>query len=67
MVFLKILNIFLLEINFLFLDHFDMLILKINLRKIKKIILMHFQTKNTLKNNCYHNVKQALSTSFINV
>jgi hypothetical protein len=65
MVFLKILNIFFLEINFLFLDHFDMLILKINL--IFFFILMHFQAKNTLKNNCYHNVKQALSTSFINV
>ena len=64
MVFLKILNIFLLEINFLFLDHFDMLILKIN---FLKNILMHFQAKNTFKSNCYHNVKQTLSTSFINV
>jgi hypothetical protein len=37
-----------------------MLISKINLKNIKNIVLMHFQVKNTLKNNCYHNSKHYL-------
>jgi hypothetical protein len=42
-----------------FLDRFNVLILKIKFKKNKKnIILMHFQMKNTLKNNLYHTSKQ---------
>jgi hypothetical protein len=33
---------------FLILDYFDILILKINKKNKKNIILIHFQTKNTL-------------------
>jgi hypothetical protein len=35
----------------LFLDYFDMLILKINFKNKKNIILIHFKIKITLKNN----------------
>ena len=34
------------------------MLLKIFLKK--KIILKHFQIKNTLKNNYYYNIKQAI-------
>ena len=37
-----------------FLDHFDTLMSKIISKKYKKFILIHFQIKNTLKNN--HNL-----------
>jgi hypothetical protein len=33
------------------LDYFDVLILKIIFKKLKKIILTHFSMKNILKNN----------------
>jgi hypothetical protein len=36
----------------MFLDHFDALMSKIIFKKYKKIILIYFQVKNTLKNNC---------------
>jgi hypothetical protein len=36
----------------------DMLILKINFKKIKKYYLYIFLSKNTLKNNLYHIPKQ---------
>jgi len=47
---------------FVFLDHFNVLLmLKIIFKKLKiYIILIHFQVKNTLKNNCYHNSKYSL-------
>jgi len=46
---------------FVFLDHFDVLMLKIIFKKLKKyIILMHFRVKNTLKNNRYYNSKYSL-------
>jgi len=49
-----------LQINYLvFLDCFDVLMSKINLYK-KNIILMHFQAKNTLKNNLYHTLKHLI-------
>jgi hypothetical protein len=35
----------------MFLDYFDMLISKIIFKNKKNIILIHFQIKNTLKNN----------------
>jgi hypothetical protein len=35
-------------------EHFKMLILKINFKKLKNIILINFQKKNTIKNNRYH-------------
>jgi hypothetical protein len=41
---------------FMFLNHFNMLMSKINL-KIKNIILIYFQTINTLKNNYNYNTK----------
>jgi len=44
---------------FMFSDHFDVLILKINFKSKKNIILIYFQTKNTLKNNRYLNIKLA--------
>jgi len=51
----------LLQINiFLFSDHFDALILKLIFKKLKKIILMHFQIKNTLKNNHNHTFNRLL-------
>jgi hypothetical protein len=34
---------------------------KNNFFKIKNIILMYFSTKSTLKNNCNHTTKQAVS------
>jgi len=37
----------------MFLDRFDALMSK----KLKKNILIHFQAKNTLKNNHYYNAK----------
>jgi len=40
------------------LDRFDALISKINFKIIKSIILMHFGTKNTLKNNHNHTPNQ---------
>jgi len=43
----------------MFSDHFDVLILKINFKSKKNIILIYFQTKNTLKNNRYLNIKLA--------
>ena len=57
-VFLKIL-FFLFKIYFFkFLDYFDVLILKINFKKLKKYYLYAFlRKKNTLKNNRYHNIK----------
>ena len=49
--------IFLFKLIFLvFLYWFDVLMLKINFKN-KKIILMHFQTKNNLKINLYHILK----------
>ena len=46
---------------FVFLNHFDVLMLKIIFKKLKKyIILMHFRVKNTLKNNRYYNSKYSL-------
>ena len=38
----------------MFLDRFD---IKNNLKKIKYIILIYFQAKNTLKNNHYYTFK----------
>jgi hypothetical protein len=57
-VFVKKLNFVLLQINFflVFLDCFDVLMLKIN---FLKNTLMHFQAKNTLKKKCHHNTQQA--------
>jgi hypothetical protein len=47
--------------NFLcVLDRFDALISKIIFKKLKNIILMHFDTKNTLKSNCKHIPKQEI-------
>jgi hypothetical protein len=46
----------------MFLDCFDVLVLKIIfLNKIKNIILMYFQVKNTFKNNCYHILNHLLN------
>jgi len=28
---------------------------------------MHFQAKNTLKNNCYHNTKHALYEKYVRI
>jgi hypothetical protein len=58
--FKKIKFFFALNIFLMFLDHFDVLMLKINLNFFKNIILMYFQTKNTMKNNRYHNAKHYL-------
>jgi len=44
----------------MFLNCFDVLILKIIFFK-KNIILMHFQVKNTLKSNRYHNTEHYLN------
>jgi hypothetical protein len=38
----------------MFLDYFDLLILKIIFKIKKNIILIHFQVKNTLNRNYYH-------------
>ena len=40
-----------------------MLISKKN--KNKKIILIYFQIKNTLKNNCYHILKHPIIKSYL--
>jgi len=53
-------HFFLLKIIFfMFLDRFDV---KNNFLKIKDIILMHFQTKSTLKSNYYHTPKYPKSS-----
>jgi len=52
-------------IFFVFSDYFDILMSKINFFKIKKFILIHFQAKNTLKNNRYHTFKHRLHGSAI--
>ena len=51
--------IFYLELIFLvYLDCFDVFILKINFKKLKiYIILIYFKTKNTLKYNIYHTLR----------
>jgi hypothetical protein len=41
----------------MFLDHFHALMSKIIFLKYKNIILIHFQVKNTLKNNRNHTSK----------
>jgi len=46
-------------ILFIILESFYVLVSKINFKN-KNIILIYFQIKNTLKNNYYHNTKQAL-------
>ena len=38
----------------MFLDYFDVLMSTINFKNKKNIILIYFQTKNTLKNNYNH-------------
>jgi hypothetical protein len=43
-----------------FLDHFDVLISKVNFKKEKNIILMFFPAKNTSKSNYYHTLKYPL-------
>jgi len=43
----------------MFLDYFDMLISKIIFKNKKNIILIHFQIKNTLKNNHNYIFKHA--------
>jgi len=45
----------------MFLDYFDVLILKINLKNKKKYYF-DVQIQNTLKNKRYHNVKHNLRT-----
>jgi hypothetical protein len=49
----------------MFLNCFDVLILKINLKN-KKNYFDIFLSKNTLKNNYYHNAKHCLNFSRIN-
>ena len=46
----------------MFLDYFDMLISKIIFKNKKNIILIHFQIKNTLKNNHNYISKHARTT-----
>jgi hypothetical protein len=46
------------------LDRFDALISKIIFKNKKNIILMHFDIKNTLKNNCNHTPKHACLSSW---
>ena len=51
-----------------FLNHFDVLMLKIIFKKLKNIINIYFNTKNYLKNN--HNYKinrarEALARAFV--
>jgi len=54
-VFLKKFNFFFVKNNiFYILNHFNVLILKIVLKNKKNIILIHFNTKNILKNNYKH-------------
>jgi hypothetical protein len=53
-------NIF--QISFLvFFYCFDVLMSKINIKKIKNIILIHFKIKNTLKTNLNYAIKHFLS------
>ena len=40
--------------------NFDMLVSKINLKKLKKYYFNKLKIKSTLKNNYYHNIKHAL-------
>jgi hypothetical protein len=40
------------------------ILLKINLKNKKNIILINFQVKNTLKNNRYHNINYHLSVCY---
>jgi hypothetical protein len=47
------------------LDHFDAVISKIIFKNKKKIILIHFQVKNTLKNNHNYIFKHILIKSLI--
>jgi uncharacterized membrane protein len=56
-VLLQIIIILLLLLLFMILDHFDVLISKLNFKKWQKIILMYFQAKNTLNSNYHHNPK----------
>jgi hypothetical protein len=42
-----------------FIDHFDVMMLKIILKNKKYIILIYFKVKNTLKNNRNHTFKHA--------
>jgi hypothetical protein len=44
------------------LNRFDVLILKIIFKNKKFIILIHFSTKNTLKNNYNHTLKKTQNT-----
>jgi hypothetical protein len=60
MIFKKFKNIYFFLI---FLNHFDMLILKIIF--LKKIILMHFQIKNILKSNSNLTFKRTIKTKDI--
>jgi len=54
-------NIFF-QISFLvFFYCFDVLMSKINIKKIKNIILIHFKIKNTLKTNLNYAIKHFLS------
>jgi hypothetical protein len=54
--------IFFFQISFLvFFYCFDVLMSKINIKKIKNIILIHFKIKNILKNNFNYAIKHFLS------
>jgi len=44
-----------------FLNHFDVLVSKINFKKYKYIILMFFQAKSTLKSHYYHAPRHLLN------
>jgi hypothetical protein len=46
---------------FIFLDYFDILILKIIFKKLKNIILIHFRIKKTLKNYYYYIFKHPVN------
>jgi len=50
-----------------FLDHFDVLILKMNFKKEKNIILMFFSAKNTSKNNRHHTLKYPIKQAITRV
>jgi hypothetical protein len=56
----KLFYLFILNYFFSVFNCFNMLMSKI----IKNIILIYFQTKNTLKNNYYGNTKSTLSFNF---
>jgi hypothetical protein len=47
----------------MFLDHFNVLMSKINLNK-KNIILIYFKIKNILKSNHFHNIKYYFNLKF---